>query len=575
MVHKLSGWANFRNSSIFSKHQIDHLWVLGFLLVALLLFGINLGGLPLRDWDEGTVAQVARDIWRAPTGSLTWLYPTLGGDPYFNKPPLMHWLIALAYSIGGVNEWTSRLPGAMLTAISVPLLYGIGRELFLHRTPAVLATLIYLTFLPIARHGRLAMLDGGILCFFLLLMLCLLRTRRDLRWGLGVGVAFGLLCLTKGIIALLLGAIALVFIFLDTPRLLTSGYLLGGLLLGSLPAGAWYGAQWFRYGAPFFQANLQTQSLERIWISVESNGGPPWYYLVEILKYSLPWLIFLPWGFRLAWENRNMGWAKLVLVWTIGYLGVISLMSTKLPWYVLPVYPALALVAGMQLAQVWNPGDFLGIPQQWRRRYPKGWVVLLGLVAIACWVLNFYFGGLGAAPQLDLQLILSVVALTITAAAILVACQDSQFILVLLWGCYLSLLLLMTSRYWIWELNEAYPVKPVAALIKQATPKGQTIITSYPTYRPSLNFYSDRQIVPAAESPPTPTDQGSIAKKVQIYWQQPAQPYLLTDQDTLKQLKLEAVQQLGKAEGWLLITRIEKPRIRTIQTSSGEKKNEG
>jgi 4-amino-4-deoxy-L-arabinose transferase-like glycosyltransferase len=574
MVDKLSAWANSKNPSIFSKHQIDQLWVLGFLLVALLMFGINLGGLPLRDWDEGTVAQVARDIWRAPTDSLTWLYPTLGGKPYFNKPPLMHWLIALAYSVGGVNEWTSRLPGALLTAISVPLLYGIGRELFLHRTPAVLATLIYLTFLPIVRHGRLAMLDGGILCFFLLLMLCLLRTRRDLRWGMGVGVAFGLLCLTKGIMALLLGAIALVFIFLDTPRLLTSGYLWGGLLLGSLPAGAWYEAQWLRYGASFFRANLQTQSIERIWIPVESNGGPPWYYLVEILKYSLPWLIFLPWGFRLAWENRNMGWAKLVLVWTIGYLGVISLMSTKLPWYVLPVYPALALVAGMQLAQVWNPGDFLGIPQQWRRRYPKSWVVLLGLVAIACWVANFYFGGLGAVPQLDLQLILSVIALTITAAAILVACQDSQFILVLLWGCYLSLLLLMTSHYWVWELNEAYPVKPVAAMVRQETPKGQPIITSYPTFRPSLNFYSDRQIVLASQIPPATEDQASIAKKIQTYWQQTAQPYLLTNQDTLKQLKLEAVRQLGTAEGWLLVTRTGKPKIQTIQTDPEERKAE-
>ncbi|UBF26954.1 glycosyltransferase family 39 protein [Kovacikia minuta CCNUW1] len=580
MDRKLSAWANFSNPMVFPKRWIDPLWGFGLFLAAGLLCIINLGGLPLRDWDEGIVAQVARDIWRAPDGSLTWLYPTIAGEPYLNKPPLMHWLVALAYQFGGVNEWTSRLPGALLTAISVPLLYGIGRELFLRQTPAVLAALVYMTLLPVARHGRLAMLDGGILCLFLLLLFCLLRTRRNLRWGLGVGAAFGLLCLTKGIVALLLGAIALTFIYLDTPRLLRSGYVWAGFLLGSLPVFAWYGAQWWRYRNIFINVTLQSQSLSRIWSSVESNGGPPWYYLLEILKYGLPWLIFLPWGCRLVWENRSMGWAKLVLVWTIGYLGAISLMSTKLPWYVLPVYPALALVIGMQLSQVWNSADFLGIPQSRQGKYPRGWVVLMGLVAIASWVATFYFGGLGTAPQLDLQLILSVAALTLTAATILVACRDSQFIVVLLWGVYLTLMLLMMSRYWVWELNEAYPVKPVAEMIqqslrKQNAPPRQVVITTYPTFRPSLDFYSDRRVIPAAQLPPASDSPASTAKKIQNYWQQTPHPYLLTDPATLKQLKLEAVQQLGTAKSWLLVTRAGKSAIPTIHAESSGEKSKG
>ncbi len=131
----------------------------------MLLFSINLGELPLRDWDEGTVAQVAREIWRAPAGSMRWLYPMLGGVPYHNKPPLMHLLIAWTYSLLGVNEWTTRLPGAMLTAISVPLLYCIGREIFRQRWAAIYSALIYLTMLPVVRHGRLAMLDGAVICF--------------------------------------------------------------------------------------------------------------------------------------------------------------------------------------------------------------------------------------------------------------------------------------------------------------------------------------------------------------------------------------------------------------------------
>lgn len=537
------------------KHQqVDRLWTLGLILVAGLLFTINLGALPLRDWDEGIVAQVARDIWRAPEGSFTWLYPTIGGEPYLNKPPFMYWLIALAYQVGGVNEWTTRLPGAILTALSVPLLYSIGKELFLRRTPALLAALIYLTLLPVVRHGRLAMLDGALVCFFLVMLFCLLRARRDLRWGLGVGIGLGLMCLTKGIVGLLLGTIALVFIIWDTPRLLTSAYLWIGIGLGGIPVTAWYWAQWLHYGETFLTTNLITQSLSRIWLPIENNGGAPWYYLLELLKYTLPWLIFLPQGFRRTWEHQNLGWAKLILVWTIGYLVAISLMSTKLPWYVMPLYPALALVAGNLLSEAWNLADLTGFFRPVRRPYPIAWVILLGLLAIAAWSGCLYFNFFAATPKPDLALILITVAMAMTTAAILVKWRDSQFIPVLLWGMYIALMFLMASRYWVWELNESYAVKPVAALVQQGTPPGATVITSYPHYRPSLNFYSDRQVIPVNEvyrdRQPLPTPIAAIAQ----YWQQAPQPYLLVQVETLNQLSLDSAHRMGEVAGWVLVT---------------------
>uniref|UniRef100_A0ACD5GWP6 ArnT family glycosyltransferase n=1 Tax=Desertifilum tharense IPPAS B-1220 TaxID=1781255 RepID=A0ACD5GWP6_9CYAN len=141
------------------------------MVAALFLFGIDLGSLPLRDWDEGIVAQVARNISRSPFDSLSWLYPTLAGEPYLNKPPLIHILIALLYKTVGINEWTTRLPSAILTALSVPLLYGVGVEIFPKRTPAIFSALIYLTLLPVVRHGRLAMLDG---LDFVLSAICIL-----------------------------------------------------------------------------------------------------------------------------------------------------------------------------------------------------------------------------------------------------------------------------------------------------------------------------------------------------------------------------------------------------------------
>jgi len=532
---------------------VDRLWAIALFLLALLLFCWNLGGVPLRDWDESIVAQVARDIWRSqtglagmmPSGSLTWLYPTLGGAPYLNKPPLIHSLVALAYSIGGVNEWTSRLPGALLTTISVPLLYGIGREIFLTRSSAIFSALVYLTLLPVVRNGRLAMLDGAILCFFLLLLWCLLRSRRDLRWGLGVGLAFGCLCLIKGMVAVLLGAIALGFLWLDTPRLLTTGFIWGGILLGCLPAGLWYGAQWQHYGLNFITESLVNQSFNRIWLPVERNDGAPWYvfyYVLEILKYSLPWLLFLPAGWRLVWEDRNLSWAKLVLVWLLGYLIPISLMHTKLPWYVLPVYPALALVVGASLSTVWRKTDVIGLRQIPKTPYPIWWSIGLGAIAIAAVYLASPYSPLSQETQPHLQIVFIALALTTTATTILLMRRNSQFIPVLWWGVYVCLFLFIASPYWNWELGESYPVKPIAAMVQRHTQPGQVIFTSYGYNRPSLNFYSDRRVVPA---PP---------EQLQTSWTQTPSSYLLLDSASLTTLSLPAMQPLETTEGWTLVT---------------------
>lgn len=524
-----------------NQDQADWLWTAVLLAAALLLFTINLGGLPLRDWDEGTVAQVAREIWRSPSHSLTWLFPTLGGEPYLNKPPLMHNLMAIAYRLGGVNEFTSRLPGAWLTAVSVPLLYWVGRELFPMRLSALLAAAVYLTWLPVVRHGRLAMLDGAVLCFWLLLLWSVLRSRRDSRFALGIGIGFGLICLTKGVmLGLLLGAIALGFLAWDTPRLLRLPYLWLGVAIGSFPVTVWYGAQWGQYGADFLGGNLVDQSFQRVWTRVENNGGAPWYYVLELLKYSVPWLLFLPAGFSFMRESLLLGWAKLALIWSGVYLVAISVMATKLPWYVLPLYPALALVVGAQLAQLWKQGKHAGIRQQ-RRDYALGWVGAIAVLACLSGVGCAYFWHWSQPEDPSLVRILGSFSISMTLAAVLMWRQNPQFISLLIWGTYLSLLLLMLSPHWVWELAEAYPVKPVAELVQQYTPPGETIYTSYADRRPSLDFYSDRRILPAP------------AKRLQRLWQTEPQVYFLLDRDRLKTLDLPKRQILGEAEGWILV----------------------
>jgi len=531
----------------------DKLWMWAFLLAAVLIFGLNLGGVALRDWDEGIVAQVSREIWG---GKLNWLYPTIDSIPYLNKPPLVHWLIGLCFAVGGVSEWTARLIPAMLTAASVPLLYAIGRELFLRRSIAIFSALVYLTLMPVVRHGRLAMLDGAVLCFLVGGMWCLLRSRRDLRYALGAGIGFGLICLTKGVmLGLLLGAIGCLFLVWDTPRLLTSGYLWGGLAIGTLPVAGWYFAQWVHYGQDFININLISESFRRISEPVSNHKGPPWYYLLEILESAWPWQLFYLQGLRLTWENRNFPGPKLVLVWTGVYLLAISVMNTKLPWYVLPVYPAFALAVGSYLAEVWEQ---MWLPEE-REKEPAEerfdaisllpHPAVLGVLAIVAVVGCIYFSGLvhigGQIRPIerDLQLMLMFVALTMTISAVLLHRKDRQFLLVLIWGTYVTLLVFVASDNWVWELAEDYPVKPIAEIVRTGTPAGQQVFTSHRLPRPSLNFYSERQVIV--------TDSVTLQEK----WQSLPQPYFLLEKPVLKHLGLQNAEIVKTADDWVLVTR--------------------
>lgn len=527
-------WGHLERQHRAVDKWIDGLWLVVLLIAALLLFSVNLGGLPLQDWDEGTVAQIAKEIARESFDSLGWLYPTLRGEPYRDTPPLMHILIAGAYHLGGVNEWTTRLPGAILTALSVPLLYCLGREIFRQRWAAIYAGLIYLTMLPVVRYGRLAMLEGAVVSFLLVMMLCVLRSRRDLRYCLGIGLSLGLICLTQGLAGFLLGAVVLVFLFWDTPRLLNSYYLWMAIAIGLLPVAGWYGAQFLRYGADFAYNGILMQSLQQIGIVSSNNTQPPWFYILELLKWTWPWLIFLPQTAKLLWENRNLSWARLILVWSGVYLLLISLMSAKLAWYIFPIYPSLALAFGAQLAEIEN------LPLL--SSYPRAWVAGLSILALVASAFSIHFSW-GIAAKTDLQLIFAAVALTMIMGAILAERGDGQFLKILFWGSYISLLLLMKSNYWVWEIWQAYPVKPVAGIIQQVNPPVKQVYTSFPYHRPSLDFYSDRHIIPAT------------IEELQYRWHFDKQPYLLINNADFHRLQLDSIKPLAKAEGWQLITK--------------------
>lgn len=506
------------------KNYQDKQWLIILTLSALFLWFISLGNVALRDWDEGYYATVSQDMFR----QNNWLYPTYQGQPFLLKPPLLFWLIHLSYFILGINELSSRFPSALIAALGVPLLYLIGRELFINRSAAILISTVYLTLLPVLRLGRLAMLDGIINTFLLLAILSLLKGKKSPRWLIGIGVSLGLITLTKGILVLALGAVLLVFIILDKrQKILLNFHLWIGLILGFTPVILWYGLQIQQYGETFIKVHFQSQSFDRLATAVEGNTGPIWFYLIELLKYSAPWLFFFVPGCYLAIKNYQQSWAKLALVGSIIYFGTISLMTTKLPWYIMPFYIFFALIAGAYLDQLWQSS----------KKYPSLIFYLFCLCGIVTLGGAIYFGFF--AQKWDLVLITITISITFILTAFNFWQNQAKFIPILIIGVYLTLTFLMISPLWLWELNEAFPVKPVAQLIKQSTPFDTTIYTSFAYSRTSLDFYSDRQIIAVDQN-----KLEELTKKTN---------YFLLDESIFKKLALKNYQMLGKVEEFMLI----------------------
>ncbi|MGK7906289.1 MAG: ArnT family glycosyltransferase [Synechococcus sp.] len=467
-----------------SLDAFDGGWAIALTAAALLLYLMALGDVPLRDWDEGTRAAVAREIFE--TGQ--WWHPTQFGQPYMLKPPLMDWWVALSFHCFGVTDWAARIPGAVASALGVPLLYLLGRSQFQRRPPALCSAAVLLTLLPVVRHGRLLMLDGMAVSAFLAMLLCLARETSHPRWGIGVGLSLGWLGLTKGLLAVPLGGIALAWVLLRRQRsLFTNGWVVLGGCVGLAALAAWYAGQFHHYGWAFGRIHFLAQGFNRLSETVESHSGPVWYYLLEIVKYAWPGLLFWPLGLKLAWSARDC-WGGLVLVGTVGYLGMISVMGTKLPWYVMPVYPFVALAVGAQLAWYWQSPD----------RISRGWAFAfagLGAIALAG---SVYFAIDYAGEQWVLPLMGLVLSGTFAIVARLLWQKRRRFIPIFFAGIYASLLLLMLSGEWLWELNEAFDVLPVAELVRSQVPANTILYTSFGYERPSLNYYSHCKILPAS-----------------------------------------------------------------------------
>lgn len=477
----------------------------GLWLIALLLALVELGNVPLRDWDEGIVARVALELSQRPWPA--WLLPTYLGDPYLNKPPGLHLLIAglirlwrgFSGSAAGLPpEWLIRLAPALISSLLVPLLALVQRQLRPGEPRAALATAaISLTLLPLVRHGRLAMLDGSQLSAMALLWLGLLlagnRRLASLLGGLWAGLAGSALLLLKAPVAPVALALALLLRWLDRDLSRRAwALLLIGLLVGLLPGLAWHGWNGWLRGSDAL-VMWGPQGLARFTSTVENHSGGPLVPLLQVLQGGWPWLPLWPGALLLAWRQRQTRAGRWSLGLSVGSLLMVLPMATQLPWYSLLIWPPFALACGPRLAQLWPAAAGAGTTAtRGARRLAWTWLGL-GVVLLAGSTLAFASDASPTPPLRWLLLPAAAVGL-IAGSGLGLASPGSRWRRWagpgLLAGWCSALALLMASPLWNWELNEQASLD--SQLLSRRLQAGEVVVAhGKDLQRPSFVWYSN------------------------------------------------------------------------------------
>jgi 4-amino-4-deoxy-L-arabinose transferase-like glycosyltransferase len=319
----------------------------------------RLGDGSLEDWDEATYAQVAREMVRRGD----WMTPYWNGLPFHDKPPLVYWLMAGSLTLFEPPELAVRLVPATFGIVAVGLTAYLGRLMF-GTIGGLLAAEVLLVgsatpwpnLVLMARQG---MLDVPLATLTIWMFVHLWVGLREHQHWVWLGLPLGLAVLTKSLaVAPILLAIVATVVSIAMFRHEVTRQHWRALGLAVIVAAAialpWHLVELLRHGGEFLLGYMFLHA-DRL-VEVKSNNTGSWLYYFQVLDPAVPgwaWLsgasiLFVVVRALLYRDSR----ALLLLAWTVVPLLFFSLSATKLPWYIVPMYPALCLSIGWMIHSV-------------------------------------------------------------------------------------------------------------------------------------------------------------------------------------------------------------------------------
>ena len=342
--------------------------VLAVALVAAALFLSGLGGAPFVDPPEGFHAVIAWEMLR----HGDWITPHINGVRYFDKPPLLYWLLAGVFRVLGPGEAAARL-GSALPALGVAALTAwLGVRLGGARV-GLIAGLVVAANLELCLFARLVKPD-------LLFVLCILlafagllhaylcrEAGRDGRWGLLLFyAALGATALAKDLLGAvgLLATVALFFAVTRERNVARRWIPWTGVLLLLAIAVPWYAVMEARNRGFLWYTVVDNHVLNlarhRVFPDEDMPLSALEFLAVTAIGFT-PWCLAVPWALwrrlRGPWPTAHSRAWLLLALWAAGSLAVFTLSPFRLPHYALPAFPALALL----IAKLWDEG-LEGVP---------------------------------------------------------------------------------------------------------------------------------------------------------------------------------------------------------------------
>jgi 4-amino-4-deoxy-L-arabinose transferase-like glycosyltransferase len=325
--------------------------LLGFVLVSLYVLGIR----TLVPPDEGRYAEMAREMFT----SGDWITTRLNGIKYFEKPPLQTWMNALTFTVFGVGDWQARLWTGLCGMFGVLMTGYAGMRIYSARVGLYAALVLASSFYWIA-CSQINSLDMGLSGMMTLVLCALLIAQRDAatpreqrRWMLVCWAGMALAVLSKGLIGLILpGGVLVVYTLIARDwRLWTRLHMGKGLLLFFAIAAPWFVLVGLKNPEqPHFF--FIYEHFDRFLLKEHHREAGWWMFLALLAAGCMPWLGVL-------WQSLVQGARRttperfrpglLALVWVAFILAFFTNSESKLPGYLLPVFPAVALLIGRYL----------------------------------------------------------------------------------------------------------------------------------------------------------------------------------------------------------------------------------
>ena len=365
--------------------------------------------------DEGRYGEIAREMYA--TGD--WVTPRYNGYKYFEKPPLQGWMTAIAYTLFGVGEWQSRL-WTGITGYFAILATGFTAWKLVGGERGVLAgwiSAILLASSPMwSVGGHFNTLDMGLSsilsCALFSLILAQrnglsIKARRNWMWLCWAFMALAVL--SKGLIGLVIPGMVLVVYTLTTWdwALWKRLHVFSGLVVFLLITAPWFILVSIK-NPEFAHFFFIHEHWDRFTKDGHNRKGHPLYFVPLILVGFIPWLWQLAQGFVRAWKDRRgeptvsavPGFRPLWLagLWAVMIFAFFSKSQSKLPGYIMPIFPAISLLAGLALTSAFERMSAAGEDRSWKRQ-----MVYMTLLVLIAFVSLPYTYQLGNAPYERLE----------------------------------------------------------------------------------------------------------------------------------------------------------------------------